>query len=311
MYPVEPDGSGPRQWAPRRRRMLPWWVILAAVLGVVLGVPSFRSALSSAAGLPGGSANGGANAANTGPATGYAPGAGSTAQQNQVQVAATAAAPAGTDLPAGWMNTATGPLGPADREFLTKVRQAGLWEGPAGQMAQGRAADERVKEVGKQLAADHIGLDQQVREVSATLGVALPDKPSDEQQGWLDEFSSKTGADFDLAFANRLRAAHGKVFALVSSIRSGTRNDLVRAFAQTAVNVVMKHMTLLESIGNVNFNALPTPGLPAPNATKATPAGAWRPDAVWAVAGLALIVGAVAAFRIYRGTRGTRRSPAY
>ena len=57
--------------------------------------------------------------------------------------------------------------------------------------------------------------------------------------------------------------------------------------------------------------ALPTPGLPAANTAKTTQAGAWRPDAVWAVAGLALIVGAVAAFRIYRGTRGTRRSPAY
>ncbi|MGI5246012.1 DUF4142 domain-containing protein [Dactylosporangium sp. CA-139066] len=310
MYPVEPDGAGPRQW-PRRRR-LPWALLAVAALGVILAVPTLRTALTRAAGLPDGSA--GSGSAATMPATGYATpaaGAGTHQQHDPVQVAATAAAPTGTDLPAGWTMTASGPLGPADREFLTKVRQAGLWEGPAGQMAQGRAADERVKEVGKQLAADHIGLDQQVRQVSAQLGVPLPDKPSDEQQGWLDELTSKTGADFDLAFANRLRAAHGKVFALVSSIRSGTRNDVVRTFAQTAVNVVMKHMTLLESIGNVDFGALPTPGLPAAAPTQANPAGAWRPDAVWAVAGLALVVGAVAAFRIYRGPRGSRRSPAY
>jgi predicted outer membrane protein len=309
MYPVEPDGGGPRQW-PRRRRW-PWALIVVAALGVILAVPTLRTALTSAAGLPGGSAGTGNAAAST-PAKGYAPTAGGTAkQQNPVQVAATGVAPTGTALPAGWTMTATGPLGPADREFLTKVRQAGLWEGPAGQMAQGRAADEHVKEVGKQLAADHIGLDQQVRQISAQLGVPLPDKPSDEQQGWLNELNGATGTDFDGIFANRLRAAHGKVFALVSSIRSGTRNDLVRTFAQTAVVVVMKHMTLLESIGNVDFNALPTPGLAAPNTTQSTAAGTWRPDAVWAVAGLALLVGGIAVFRIYRGPRGGRRSPAY
>jgi predicted outer membrane protein len=201
-----------------------------------------------------------------------------------------------------------------DREFLAKVRQAGLWEGPAGIMAQTKAADERVKEVGRQLATDHKGLDQQVRQLAGQLGVQLPDKPTDEQQGWLNELNGQRGAQFDDTFANRLRAAHGKVFALVSQIRSGTRNDLVRNFAQTAINVVMKHMTLLESIGNVNFEALPEPvAATAPAGSKNTTAqsGGWEPNAVWSVSGLALAVGAFAAYRIFRGTRGTRRRPAF
>ncbi|WP_432832622.1 DUF4142 domain-containing protein [Dactylosporangium sp. CA-092794] len=283
-------------------------MLLVAAVGVIVALPGVRAALTGTTGQ--------SNSAASGPATGYAPAAGAAAQQqhNTVQVAVTGPVPSGTALPDGWVMTSAGPLGPADREFLQKVRQAGLWEGPAGQMAQTKAADERVKEVGAQLASDHKGLDQQVRQVSAQLGVALPDKPSDEQQGWLRELNGATGTDFDNIFANRLRAAHGKVFALVSSIRSGTRNDLVREFAQTAVNVVMKHMTLLESIGNVDFNALPTPGVPAANSTTApAPAGALRPDAVWAVAGLALVVGAVAAFRIYRSSRGAsrRRRPAF
>jgi predicted outer membrane protein len=331
MYSVEPDGAAPRGW--RRRRIWPWWVALA--LGAALAVPALRMALTSETGQPGGSANA-ASAAGpatgyapgqtgpgrpAGPATGFAPGAGATGYgpgvgatqqvQEPVKVAVTIAAPA-DGLPEGWIMTASGPLGPADKEFLVKVRTAGLWEGPAGQMAQTRAGSNRVKEVGTQLLNDHRGLDQQVRQVSAQLGVALPDKPSDEQQGWLNEMNPARGAEFDSIFANRLRAAHGKVFALVSSIRSGTRNDAVRAFAQTAVNVVMKHMTLLESIGNVDFNALPTPGLPATNAKQqAAPIGDWQPNAVWAVAGLALAVGGVAAFRIYRGSRAARRRPAF
>ncbi|WP_426508641.1 DUF4142 domain-containing protein [Dactylosporangium sp. McL0621] len=302
MYSVEPDGAGSRPWP--RRRTWPWWVLIAAAVGVILGVPSWRAALT------GGQA-GSANAQQTAPAAAYGPA--SPAAQNPVQVAAAGTQPAGA-LPSGYTMTSFGPLGPVDREFLTKVRQAGLWEGPAGTMAQSRAADEKVKEVGKQLATDHKGLDQQVRQVSAQLGVPLPDKPSDEQQGWLNEMNAATsGEQFDDVFSNRLRAAHGKVFALVSQIRSGTRNELVRTFAQTAVNVVMKHMTLLESIGNVNFGALPEPVSGAAPAKKsnATPAFALQPDAVWAIAGVAVAIGAFAAFRIFRGSRGSRHRTTY
>lgn len=36
----------------------------------------------------------------------------------------------------GWTQTQWGPLGPADRDLLVKVRQANLWEGPTGQQAE-------------------------------------------------------------------------------------------------------------------------------------------------------------------------------
>ncbi|MFI5915653.1 DUF4142 domain-containing protein [Dactylosporangium sp. NPDC051541] len=240
---------------------------------------------------------------------GYVPAANNA--KAPVQVAATGPQATGGALPAGYTMTSFGPLGPLDREFLVKVRQAGLWEGPAGNMAQTKSGDDRLKEVGRQLATDHKGLDTQVRQASAQLGVPLPDKPSDEQQGWLNEMSAATTQQqFDDVFSNRLRAAHGKVFALVSQIRAGTRNELVRTFAQTAVNVVMKHMTLLESIGNVNFAALPEPVSAANPATKAsgTPDATFHPDAIWAVAGLAVAIGAIAAFRMFRGSRGRRRA---
>jgi predicted outer membrane protein len=209
-------------------------------------------------------------------------------------------------LPTGWTMTATGPLGPADRDLLVRVRQAGLWEGPAGQMAQGRAASDRVKEVGQHLATDHAALDVQVRAVAAQLAVTLPDAPTAEQQGWLNELSSKQGKDFDQVFADRLRAAHGKVFAIVATVRAGTRNNTIREFAQTANTVVMKHMTLLESTGLVDFDALPTaaPVVAAPVAGTArltgNSAAGINPSLVWLVLGIAAVVGLVTAVRVVR-----------
>ncbi|WP_236700356.1 DUF4142 domain-containing protein [Allosalinactinospora lopnorensis] len=158
-----------------------------------------------------------------------------------------------------WRTTSSGPLGPADREILIKVRQAGLWEIPTGQQAADRGRSERVREVGALLARDHILLDKQTRDVAAQLDVELPSLPSSQQQRWMDELEGLSGDEFDLAFANRLRAAHGQVFELLAEVRAGTRNELVRSFVQHGLVVVLRHMTHLESTGLVEFEELPEP----------------------------------------------------
>jgi len=199
-----------------------------------------------------------------------------------------------------WIDTPTGPLGPADRDLLVRVRTAGLWEGPAGEMAMERGAATRVKEVGHQLHADHTALDVQVRLVASELGVALPDEPTAEQQGWLQELASHRGAQFDAIFVDRLRAAHGKVFAVIAAVRAGTRNDTMREFAQTANAVVLKHITLLESTGLVDYDTLPTAAAPPPPPGSRPTAGKVNPSLVWVVLGLAGIVGLVTATRLVR-----------
>ncbi|TMR98269.1 DUF4142 domain-containing protein [Nonomuraea basaltis] len=165
---------------------------------------------------------------------------------------------------AAYTSTASGPLGPADRDLLVKVRQAGLWEMPAGDYAQTRAESARVKTVGAELRDDHKKLDVLVRQLAAKLGVALPDEPSPDQQRWLAQLASETGPAFDRDYANLLRAAHGKVFSVIAGVRAGTRNDEIRKFASQSNNVVMKHMTLLESIGVVMYHELPEPPTPSP-----------------------------------------------
>ncbi|GII53347.1 hypothetical protein Pth03_17360 [Planotetraspora thailandica] len=161
----------------------------------------------------------------------------------------------------GWTQTQWGPLGPADRELLVRVRWAGLWEIPAGRWAQDRSDSDKVKDVGMHLVTDHTKLDAEVRALADKLGVLLPDEPNPDQQAWLAEMASARGPEFDRIFVDRLRSAHGKVFTFVAAVRSGTRNELVRQFASRANNVVMKHMSLLESTGLVDYSTLPTPSV--------------------------------------------------
>jgi predicted outer membrane protein len=160
--------------------------------------------------------------------------------------------------------TRFGPIDDTDRLFLVKVRQAGLWERPTGLMAQQKAENARFKEIGGILASDHVALDEEDRFVAKQLNVALPDKPSAEQQAWMREFGPKTGHDFDVDAVKWLRFAHGNVFAAIASVRANTRNEMMRLFAERANAMVNKHMSLLESTGLVQYDNLPHAAIGAP-----------------------------------------------
>ncbi|MBG0564356.1 DUF4142 domain-containing protein [Actinoplanes sp. NEAU-A11] len=162
-----------------------------------------------------------------------------------------------------------GEISDADRDFVVKVRLAGLWEIPAGEMAQQKSDSARIKRIGRNIADQHVALDELTRNAAKKLDIELPDEPNKDQKGWLAEMEEAEGAEFDDVYIDRLRAAHGKIFPAIATIRSSTRNDTVRKLAQQANQFVMTHMTLLESSGIVDFAALPT--APAPSAAAAAP----------------------------------------
>ncbi|MFE4257829.1 DUF4142 domain-containing protein [Streptomyces sp. NPDC056883] len=181
---------------------------------------------------------------------------------------------------AGVMNTAFGPLTPQDREFVRKVRLAGLWELPAGKQAQERGTRKSVRTAGEHLVEGHTELDRRVLEVGEALGVELPDRPSGQQQAWLDQLDRAQGASYERLFVQLLRRAHGKVFTLVAQVRAQTRNSVVRELATDANTTVLDHIAVLEASGLVDFEGLadsppaaapPTaarPAEPSPSATR-------------------------------------------
>ncbi|MGW3956322.1 DUF4142 domain-containing protein [Streptomyces sp. NPDC004752] len=152
--------------------------------------------------------------------------------------------------------TSYGPLSALDQDFVTRVRLAGLWELPAGELAQRKGTTPAVRTAGQHLVDGHTTLDAHVRLVASRLGLALPNAPTAQQRGWLAELDAAQGVDFDRAFANILRLAHGKVFSVVAQVRAGTQNSLVRDLADDANTTVLDHIKVLEATGYVDFAAL-------------------------------------------------------
>lgn len=181
------------------------------------------------------------------------------------------------NLAAGSVATQWGPLSAADRDLLVKVRLAGLWEIPAGQQAVERAPTEAIKEAGDHLIVGHTDLDKRARSVAAQLGVELPNQPTAEQQGWLQELTEAGGETYQRKFANLLRVSHGKVFSAIADVRDSTRNTLIRQLATDSNQTVLDHITMLEATGLVDFDDIANGG--AATAT-ASPSGPPPPSGV-------------------------------
>lgn len=172
---------------------------------------------------------------------------------------AASAAPSFDDDGGGTVATRYGPLTALDRDFVRKVRLAGLWEMPAGRQAQERGKTTAVRTAGDHLVAGHTELDRRSVQTGRALGIPLPNQPSDEQQGWLGQLNSAPDAEYPALFAELLRRSHGKVFGLIALVRDQTKNSMVRALATRTNAVVLDHITVLEKTGKVDFDTLHTP----------------------------------------------------
>ncbi|HET6257935.1 MAG TPA: DUF4142 domain-containing protein [Pseudonocardia sp.] len=203
----------------------------------------------------------------------------------------------------GWVQTQWGPLGPADRDLLVKVRLAGLWEQPTGQQAEQQASSPEVKNAGLDISSEHGSLDEEVRKVANQLGVLLPSSPTAQQVAWMNEISQQTGSAYDRMFVQRLRAAHGAVLPVIAQVRATTQNELMRQFADTAEQYVSRHIKYLEDTGLVDYAALPqsSPGLLSGGTG---PGDLVVPILVF----VAALLAAIAIFAALRGRNAARRN---
>lgn len=229
---------------------------------------------------------------------------------------AVAVAVAGSILIAAPVPADAAPVGPtqlnaADMTLLNGVRLAGLWEMPAGQMAAQKGTSTRLRQVGQEIAEQHVELDELTVRAANQIGATIPATPTAEQAGWLKEMENAEGIQFDQIFVDRLRAAHGKIFPVIGAVRASTRNPAVRKLADQANMFVMTHMQLLETTGLVRYERLPPAALPPAqdtsgwgiaraNAGLAPPV---NPAVLWALIGCMVALGTLATTRLIRGRR--------
>ena len=204
-----------------------------------------------------------------------------------------------------------GQLNAADMTLLVGLRQAGLWEIPAAQLAAQKGTTPKIRQAAQKIAAEHGQLDQQTVQAARKLRATIPFTPTAQQQGLLNQLQAADGSRFDQLFVTSLRDAYGFLYPIIGEVRAATRSAVIRQLADRANVSVMDYMQILESTGLVQYRklapaAIPpaqdlsTMGMAEANAGISPPIS---PTVLWALAIAAAAVAAIAAGRIRRSRR--------
>jgi putative membrane protein len=129
-----------------------------------------------------------------------------------------------------------------DASFYKKAAEGGLFEVDAGNQAQTKANDQRVKDFGNMLVTDHTAANQQLQSLAASKGITLPTSASVGQMAEKAKLDVLTGDTYDKSFLRGQIKAHQQTIALFQKeIGSGQDAD-AKAFATSTLPTLKKHL---------------------------------------------------------------------
>ncbi len=151
----------------------------------------------------------------------------------------------GTLMIASGLVAAT-PASPADKEFVGKVSQGGMYEVEAGRVAMRRAKAQDVKDLAAMDVHDHELVGAKLKRVSASKGVSMASTLNGEFAARLEKLKSASDLEFDAAYVLDMSAIHDKDVKLF--IQESTEgSEGYKEFAAETARVVRRHIGAFEA----------------------------------------------------------------
>jgi putative membrane protein len=137
-------------------------------------------------------------------------------------------------------------LSNADRQFLVTVAQTDMTEAHQGQMAQNQAGRADVKDLGKTLAADSTHSYEELTNLAAKNGVAIPKGIDAAKVHSVQQLAHLKGNHFDVAYTKDEIAAQKRTVAMFKREAQRGRDADLKAWASKMLPVVEKHLQLAQ-----------------------------------------------------------------
>nr|MDT0662170.1 DUF4142 domain-containing protein [Micromonospora sp. DSM 115978] len=162
-----------------------------------------------------------------------------------------------------------------DTQYLQAIHRVNLVEISAGKMAQQKGANQQVKSLGGTLVTDHQKLDESVKSTASSVGVTLPDKPTNDQQAVLNHLKGLSGNAFDTQWISVELVAHMRAIELTETEVAQGSDPAVVQVAQNALPVLQAHYQELVSLAQALGVPIPDEsGTPTPGSSSGRPSPA-------------------------------------
>jgi putative membrane protein len=136
----------------------------------------------------------------------------------------------------------------ADKAFVGKVSQGGWYEVEASKLASSKALAQDVKDLAIAEIHDHELVNSELKAISATKGVAIASTLIPEFQQKLDHLKTLSGAEFDAAYLEEMKAIHDKDEKLFAQEAVDGGASAYKAFAAKTDRIVKRHIGALHGV---------------------------------------------------------------
>jgi putative membrane protein len=130
----------------------------------------------------------------------------------------------------------------ADKAFVSKVSQGGMYEVELGTLAETKGATQDIRDSGNTEAHDHKLVGDKLKSIIEANGLTFPTALNDEFQARLEKLKALPADKFDAAYVKDMKLIHdadGAAFAKEAT--TGTNPDL-KAFAAETHRIVLRHL---------------------------------------------------------------------
>ena len=143
---------------------------------------------------------------------------------------------------------APGDLSAADRAFVAKVSQGGMYEVEASKIASQTAGRQDILDIGTTEVHDHQLVGAKLKSIAASVGIELDPALNAGFQKRLDRLRGLSGKAFDNAYIKEMDAIHAADGAAFAQEARAGHNPALRAFAAETVLIVKRHLGSLHAL---------------------------------------------------------------
>jgi putative membrane protein len=134
-----------------------------------------------------------------------------------------------------------------DRNFITKAAEGGRMEVELGQLAQGRASSEAVKQFGQRMVDDHGAANHELMQLAENKGMKL-DAKTPKPDRLMERLSKLQGSDFDREYVKAMVKDHKQDVAEFKRMHSGAVDPNLKAWVDKTLPTLEDHLKTIEGI---------------------------------------------------------------
>src|SRR5688500_17046996 len=135
-----------------------------------------------------------------------------------------------------------------ESKFAVKVASSGMTEVQLGELAQQKAASQKVKDFGAMMVRDHTKANEELKSLASMKNITLPPAPGDDHMDHIKKLSEKSGTEFDRDYMKMMVDDHQEDVDKFEKCSKDSKDADLKAFAAKTLPTLRSHLDAAKQI---------------------------------------------------------------